>query len=75
MNWKVCVAISIFMYCIGLQATDVIVGTSNFTIKYPFSHQYGYVRSAALYTEAELVYIGQIRSLSWLFCFHKLASV
>lgn len=65
MDWKVCVAISIFLYCIGLQATDVIVGTSNFTIKYPFSHQYGYVRSAALYTEAELVYRGQIRSLSW----------
>lgn len=65
MNWKICVVFCVTLICMGLHATDVIIGTSSFLITYPFSHRYGYVRSAALYKETELVYRGPIRSLSW----------
>ncbi|HSD13703.1 MAG TPA: T9SS type A sorting domain-containing protein [Flavobacterium sp.] len=51
--------------CIGLNAQTITIGTGTSTQRFPLGSYFGFERSAAIYTAAEIGSAGNIVSLAW----------
>ncbi|RXM52470.1 MULTISPECIES: fibronectin type III domain-containing protein [unclassified Chryseobacterium] len=63
--FKVLIALLCMVIGLSIQAQVVTIGTGTSTQKYPLGASYGFERSAAIYTAAEIGTAGSILSLGW----------
>lgn len=63
--FKVLIALLCMVIGLSIQAQTITIGTGTLTQKYPLGVNYGFERSAAIYTAAEIGTAGSILSLGW----------
>lgn len=63
--FKVLIALLCMVIGLSIQAQTVTIGTGTSTQKYPLGASWGFERSAAIYTAAEIGTTGSILSLGW----------